>query len=167
MSTDTSLRKSPKGDIFYMAAANPVTNEKTGKEEYGIRLGFDVTADKEFLDWVTSINDAKVVTAQSYRGKKAEIKAYLNKGKALVSATTQFKPEVVDSKGNALEDAPFFFSDSTGVAQMIVQPYNGQKGGTINLMGIKIHSIENPEGTSTGVSREERTAQLRAMAAED
>ncbi len=161
MSTDTSLKTSPKGEIKFMAVENAVMNEKTGKAEFSIRLGFDSEKDKEFLAWVTEVNDAKVVTEGNYRGKQKETKAYLSTGKSLVNATSQFKPKIYDAKGNELEEAPYFFADSTGTAQMIVQPYYGKKGGTINLIGVIVHNIENPEGTGEGVSRETRLAQLR------
>lgn len=159
-----TLKKSPIGEIKFMALVNPLLDEKTEKEEYHIRLMFDAEKDKEFLSWVGEINDAKVVTERTYRGKDKEIKKLLSQGKAFIGAKTQFKPTVFDAKGNELVEAPYFFADSTGTAQMIVEPYHGKKGGTINLIGVVIHSIENPEGTGSGMSREERAAQLRAMA---
>lgn len=169
MSTNQNLLTSPKGTIQWMAAVNPVKDKKTGKESYSIKLAFDVKADAAFLKQVAEINDAKVVTAQTYRGKNDEIKALLATGKALVESKSNFKPEVYDKDGNVLEEAPMFFKESTGTAQMYVQPYRGEKGGTINLVGIKIHSIESPESTSTtgtSVDRETRLAQLRALAKE-
>ena len=160
MSTNRDLLTSPTGSIQFMAAENPVKNTN-GKEEYTIRLAFDVKKDKKFLDLISAINDAKVVTAQSYRGKSDAIKTVLAEGKALVSATTKFKPPVWDAEGNELEENPYFFPESEGTAQMIVQPYYGDKGGTINLMGIIVNSITHAE-TGDGVSREDRRAQLKA-----
>jgi hypothetical protein len=160
MSNKRDLLTSPTGSIQVMAAENPFKNAN-GKEEYTIRLAFDVEKDRDFLDTISDINDAKVVTAQSYRGKSEAVKNVLAEGKALVSATTQFKPPVWDLKGKELEESPYFFADSTGEAQMIVQPYYGEKGGTINLMGIIIHNITHAE-TGDGTSREDQRAKLRA-----
>ena len=169
MSTNRNLLTSPVGTIHWMAAATPVKDSKTGKANYSVKLEFDVKKDAKWLAQISEINEAKVVTATSYRGKSDAIKAVLTKGKALVEAKSKFQPEVYDAEGNVLEDIPLFFAESTGTAQMYVEPYVGEKGGTINLVGIKIHSISTPEGTSssTGVDRETRLAQLRAMAKED
>lgn len=159
MSTNQNLWTSPVGTIVFMAAENPV-KESNGESKYSIRLAFDAKADEAFLNQVASVNDTKVVTAKTYRGKSDKIKAILDTGKALVSATTKFKPDVFDSQGNKMEAAPYFFEDSTGTAQMIVQPYKGDKGGTINLMGIIVQSIESPEHGGTG-DRATRLAQLQ------
>ncbi len=160
MATST-LITSPVGEIQFMAAGTPVksTNDKL---QYTVRLAYDSKKDKKFLEQIANINDAKVVTAQTYRGKSDEVRALLATGKSLVSASSNFKPKVYDSNGNELEEAPLFYADSTGTAQVIVQPYKGDKGGTINLIGIIVHSIESPEGKSEGGSREDRLAQLRA-----
>ena len=162
MSTNRNLLTSPVGSIQFMAAGNPVKQSKSDeKMVYTIKLALDVKKDKDFLAQVSEINDAKVVTAETYRGKVQEVKDLLATGKALVSANSNYKPEIYDNKGNKLEEAPLFFADSTGTAQMIVQPYKGDKGGTINLIGIIIHNIETSEKTE-GSDRETRLAQLRA-----
>ena len=165
MSTNRNLLTSPVGSITFMAAEKPVKQSKSDdKMVYTIKLALDCKKDKEFLNKVSEINDAKVVTAQTYRGKVQAIKDLLATGKALVSANSKFKPEVYDNKGNQLEEAPMFFGDSTGTAQMIVQPYTSDKGGTINLLGIIIHSIENAEGSeTTDGDRESKLSALRAQ----
>lgn len=163
-----NILKSPKGQIQWMAAENPVEDKKTGKKSYSIKLAFDVKKDKKWLDSISEINDAKVVTAQTYRGKNEDVRAVLATGKAFVEARSNFKPEVYDADGNVLEEAPMFFAYSTGTAQMYVQPYTSDKGGTINLVGIKIHTIETPpREANEAVDRETRLAQLRALAKED
>lgn len=163
MSTNRNLLTSPIGTIQFMATENPVKQSKSSdKEVYTIKLAFDVKKDKKFLDEVSKINDAKVVTAQTYRGRVKAIKELLATGKALVAANSKYKPETYDTNGNQLEESPMFFADSTGTAQMIVQPYESDKGGTINLMGVIIHTIENAEGSTDTTSRETRLAQLRA-----
>lgn len=168
MSTNGKLRVSPVASIEFMAAANPVKQSKSDdKEVYTIKLAFDVKKDKEFLDFVSEINDAKVVTERTYRGKSDSIKELLSAGKALVGANSQFKPTIYDSKGNELEEAPLFFPESTGTAQMIIQPYEGKRGGTINLIGIIIHSVETPEGVEgSGKGKEAILADLRAIVAQ-
>ena len=165
MSTNRNLLTSPVGSIQFMAAENPVKQSMSDdKQVYTIKLALDCKKDKEFLAQVAEINDAKVVTAQTYRGKVQATKDLLATGKALVSANSNYKPELYDNKGNKLEEAPLFFGDSTGTAQMIVQPWKGDKGGTINLVGVIIHSVENAEGTGSSNTgdRETRLAQLRA-----
>lgn len=163
MSTNRNLLTSPVGSIQFMAAENPVKQSKSDdKQVYTIKLAFDVKKDREFLDKVAAINDTKVVTQQSYRGKVQAVKDLLATGKALVSANSNFKPEIYDNKGNKLEEAPMFFGDSVGTAQMIVQPYKGDKGGTINLIGIILHEVSTPENEGNTTDRESRLAQLRA-----
>ncbi len=157
-----NLLTSPVGTIQFMAAGTPVKDSKTGKESFSINLAFDVKKDAKWLAQITEINDAKVVTAQSYRGKSDAVKELLASGKARVEARSNFKPTVYDKDGNELEEAPMFFADSTGTAQMIVSPYKGDKGGTINLVGIILHSVSSPESTGDGTDRETRLAQLRA-----
>lgn len=165
MSTGGNLLKSPVGEIQFLAANKPVTDKKTGKESYSVNLAFDVKKDAKFLKEISNINDAKVVTAATYRGKSEAIKALLATGKARIEAKSNFKPTVFDANGNELEEAPYFGSESTGTAQMIVQPYTSDKGGTINLIGIVIHEVKSPEGTTgSGVDRETRLQQLRALA---
>lgn len=165
MSGNRNILTSPVGSIQFMAAENPVKQSKSDdKMVYTIKLAIDPKKDKEgFLKAVEEVNDAKVVTAQTYRGKSPEVKELLATGVSLVSANSNFKPEIYDNKGNKLEEAPNFFADSTGTAQMIVQPWKGDKGGTINLLGIIVHSVENSEGSTTSSGdREGRLAQLRA-----
>ncbi len=155
------LLTSPVGAIQFMAAETPVkaTNDKL---QYTIRLAFDSKKDADWLSQIADINDAKVVTAQTYRGKSEAVKKLLATGKSLVSANSNFKPNIYDAKGNELEEAPMFFADSTGTAQIVVQPYRGEKGGTINLVGIIVHEVSNSEASGTNVDRETRLAQLRA-----
>lgn len=157
-----TLMTSPVGEIQFLAANTPIKDSKTGKETYTINLAFDVKKDAKWLEQIADINDAKVVTAQSYRGKSAAVKAVLASGKARIEAKSNFKPAIYDKNGNELEEAPMFFADSTGTAQMIVSPYRGEKGGTINLVGIIVHSVSSPESADSNTDRETRLAQLRA-----
>jgi hypothetical protein len=160
--TNQNVYTSPVGEIQFMAAENPVTDSKTEKQNYSIKLAFDIKKDSKWLDEIKEINYAKVVTEQTYRGKSTELKAVLAKGKAFVEAKSTYKPMVFDAAGNEMEENPMFFAESTGTAQMMYTVYKGDKGGTINLVGIKIHTLDNPEGT--GVDREARLAQLRELA---
>jgi hypothetical protein len=152
---------SPPGEIQFMAIENPVTDSKTEKEQYSIKLAFDVEKDAEWLAQIEEINHAKVVTAKTYRGKSEAAKKVLAQGKAFVEAKSIYKPQGYDASGNELEENPMFFPESKGTARMIVQPYKGQNGGTINLMGVLIESIEGNE-SSGSVDRETRLAQLKA-----
>jgi hypothetical protein len=161
------LETSPRGTIQFMAVAKPVSKSKKSTEQvYTVKIAFDNKMDKDWLAFVSGINDAKVVTAKSYRGKDENIKAVLETGKSMVSASSKFQPQVYDAQGNEMEDVPAFFAGSTGTAQMIVQPYEGEEGGTINLIGVVIHTLDTPEGAGT-VDRETRLSQLRAYVKEN
>lgn len=161
MTTNGNLLTSPIGEIQFLAVNRPVTNSK-GSEVYSIRLALDTEKDAEFISKIADINSNKPVTAQTYRGKNTEVKELLAKGKTLISAETKFEVALYDNKGNKLEDAPMFFADSKGTAQMVVQPYTkSAKGGTINLVAVIIHNIES-ENTTGGTDRETRLAQLKA-----
>lgn len=161
MTTKGNLLTSPVGEIQFLAVNRPVTNSK-GSEVYSIRLALDTEKDAEFISKIADINSSKPVTAQTYRGKNKEVKELLAKGKTLISAETKFEVALYDNKGNKLEDAPMFFADSKGTAQMVVQPYTkSAKGGTINLVAVIIHNIES-ENTTGGTDRETRLAQLRS-----
>lgn len=158
---------SPVGQIWFLAANNPVTNKKTGKQQYSIGLIFDTKKDAEWITELTSVNDALITTAETYKirgGKNKELKAILDSGKVKVEARTKFKPIVFDSKGNELDEAPYFFPESTGTAQMIVDTFESEEGGGIKLEGIMVHNIDTPEG-SGGMTQEERAAKLREIAA--
>lgn len=160
MTTNSNLLTSPVGDIQFLAVNRPVTNSK-GTEVYSVRLAFDTEKDAEFIEKIAQINSSKPVTATTYRGKSKEVKALLAQGKTLISAETKFEVSLYDNKGNKLEDAPMFFADSKGTAQMVVQPYTkSAKGGTINLVAVIIHNIEGEN--SGGTDRETRLAQLKA-----
>lgn len=162
--TMTEAIKSPVGEIVWMAVAKAKKDEKTGKEYYSARLAFDVKTDAEFLSKISAVNKAMVVTAQSYRGDSDSIKALLSKGKAIVGAKSLYQPLTFDKDGNEVE-APGFFAESTGTARMIVEPYTGSsKGGTVNLVGVQIETLNTPEGTGTA-DRETKLAEIRALAA--
>lgn len=162
--TMTQFIESPVGEIHFMAVAKPIKDKKTEKESYSIKLAFDVKKDAEFLAQISAINDAKVVTAQTYRGKSDDVKAVLSQGKAFIEARSKYPPVVFDKAGNETE-APMFFMESTGTAKMTVEPYVSEKGGTINLSSVKIYSLESPENSGGTVDRETKLAELRALAA--
>lgn len=165
METNGNLLTSPVGEIQFMAVGRPVANSKGG-EVYTIRLALDSKADAEWISKIADINSNKPVTAQSYRGKSEAVKEILASGKTLISAETKFEVPVYDKEGNQLEEAPSFFADSTGTAQMVVQPYTkSEKGGTINLVAVIIHSIDSATTGSSDESRESRLAQLKAAVA--
>lgn len=156
---------SPVCSIHFMAAEYPVKNRK-GEDEYTITLIADEKKDKSWLDAVSLINEAKVVTSSTYRGKSERMKEALKGGKAKVTITSKFKPRVFDAEANELEEAPLFAVESTGTAQVMAGIYEGKAGGTLNLKEIYIHSIDTPEGASTGggMTQEERRAALKAAA---
>jgi hypothetical protein len=162
VSTNSNLLTSPVGEIQFLAVNRPVTTSK-GTEVYSIRLALDSVKDAEWIAKIAEINSSKPVTADTYRGKSKEVKELLAQGKTLISAETKFEVALYDKKGEKLEEAPMFFADSHGTAQMVVQPYTkSAKGGTINLVAVIIHNVESENGNSGAVDRETRLAQLRS-----
>lgn len=163
MSTDPI--KSPVGEIYFMAVHTPVTNKRTGKTRREVSVLFDSKKAADFISTIAKINPGIPVTAATYRGNDAGLKAELEKGKTKISAGTQFDVEVFDKAGEPLDEKPMFFPDSTGTVQMIVEPYTkSEKGGTINLVGVVIHSIEGGESSSSPGDREAKLARLRELA---
>lgn len=161
MTEATEMKTSPVGEIFFMAVENTV-KDSNNDPCYTMRIAFDIEKDKEWLEWVSEINNTKVVTSDTTRSKSDSVKEVLSQGKALVSANSKYKPEVFSAAtGAKMEDNPMFFSGSSGTAQMIVEPYRGEKGGTINLIGVIIHSLE--QGEVTTVDRAARAAQLQDL----
>lgn len=161
MTTNGNLLTSPIGDIQFLAVNRPVVNSK-GTEVYSVRIALDSVKDADWIAQIAAINSSKPVTADTYRGKSKEVKDLLAQGKTLISAETKFEVPIYDKEGNKLEEAPMFFADSTGTAQMVVQPYTkSAKGGTINLVAVIIHSITS-ENSSGGADRETRLQQLRS-----
>jgi len=166
MSTETNLIISPVGEIQFMAVANTVLNEKTEKEEYVVRMAFDSKKDSAFLTKISDINPDILVTSTTYRGKSQEIKALLQSGKTLIRAATLRTPLLSDANGNEIEEAPYFFKDSKGTAKIMIEPFEGKKGGGIKLAAIIIHDLEIGNATTT-CSQEENLARIRAALAEE
>lgn len=165
----TNAKKSPVGQLLFLVANKALPNSK-GKDVYSVRIAFDSVKDADFIAEIADINPAKPVTSATYRGKTtskgyAATKALLDSGKTIISAESIYKPEIFDKDGNVMEEAPMFFADSTGTAQMMYTPYTkSEKGGTINLVGVKIHSLDSGSSTGSTVDRETRLAELRALA---
>lgn len=158
MSAKGTLLTSPKGTIQFLALNRKVAKDMkpNSTQGYAIRLKFDgtTTEGKAWKDTIAKLNPNLIGS-----------KHIDNKGEFTVRAFTQFEVSVVDGAGNDVTDAPNFYKDSTGTARMIVQPYTGNElGGTINLVGVVIHSIENAtaEGSTGTSSRDDLRAQLQA-----
>lgn len=154
MSSTGNLLTSPVGEIQFLALNNPV-KKYIGDDAplvYTVRLKFD-SSTSEGAEWkktIEAINPNLIGT--KHTDSKTEY---------TVRASTKFKVETTDSKGNTLEEAPMFFSDSKGTARMIVQPYTGNKmGGSINLMAVVINSLDSGSSEKSG-SREDKLSQLR------
>ena len=167
----STLLTSPVGDIWYMAANEPRLNAKTGKSKREITLLLDSKEAAEFISAVKKVNKGIPVTEHTYSGDDENLRAALA-GKTKVTAGTQFEVKVYSAEKlqalkddepislAELEEIPNFFTGDVGRAQMVVQPYTkSEKGGTINLVSIVIHSIES-SGTGA-VDKETKLAQLR------
>lgn len=112
------------GQMLFMAAAKPLTNKKTGKTEYSIKLLLD-NADQSVAH-INSINDRKVVKKDTGRQ---------------INFTSDFAPNVYDADNNKLEGAniPFFDgridSGKAAVSYKVIS-YGDTK--IIRLAGIKL-----------------------------
>lgn len=156
MSTNTNYITSPKGEIQFLALNRKVSKDLKADsvQGYAVRVKYDSSTKegKDFKSAIESINPNLIGT-----------KHVNNKNEFTIRAFSQFMPEVLDGKGNNMEELPNFYNDSTGVATLVVTPYMGNAmGGTINLAGVVIHEIDVGEHTSTGdTNREDVLSQLR------
>lgn len=144
MSTTTSYLTSPKGEIQFLALNRKVSKDltKDSVEGYAVRIKYS-SATKEGAAWkatIAAINPNLIGT-----------KHVNSKDEYTVRAFSKFLPEVLDNNGNNMDEMPNFYKDSIGTATMVVTPYTGNAmGGTINLVGIVIHNIEEGENTGSG-----------------
>lgn len=130
---------SPKGTIVFMALDKPVRNKYKDREEYSLRLEFD-GSETEFRKQIEEINPGLVVTSNVTK-----------EGNYRVNASTKFQPNVLDADGNSLSDyIPSGGSGTTGTAIMVVKPFKGNKGGSINLDSVAILELETTGETNAG-----------------
>ena len=131
--TDTIT--SPVGSIVYMGLDKARANFN-GREEYSIRLMFDGNTEEgaAFKSAVSKINANKVVTTST--------SVEIPNGFYVVSAWSKYKPHILDSEGTAVEEVPYFSRGSTGTAIMTVKPFEGAKGGGLNLNGVVILDLD-------------------------
>ena len=151
-----NLITSPKGEIQFLALNRKVAKDlkPDSAQGYAIRLKFDGNTEegKAFKDVISKINPNLIGS------KHVDVK-----GEYTVRAFTQFELSVVDAAGNNMEEKPNFYKDSKGIARLIVQPYTkNELGGTINLIGVVIHSLEAGEATSEGSTGTSSRDDLRA-----
>ena len=130
---------SPEGQLLYMSLAKPVLNKYNNKMEYTCRILFDGTTEegKAFKDQITEINDKCVVTTS----KTVDI----SKGHFIVKASSTYQPKVVDYNKEEIEEIPQFYTGSTGTAKMVVKPFEGTKGGSINLVAVALGKLNLTE----------------------
>lgn len=128
------------GNIVFMSVDRAVTNKYNGRTAYTIRLEFDgnTVAGKEFKQAVQEVNPNIVSETGCAPG-------YFK-----VAASSKFAPTVTDADGVELDDIPHWTKGSTGKALMTLKPYNGEKGGSLNLTGVAIFELDLAEGEDTG-----------------
>lgn len=138
---------SPEGQLLFMALAKPVMNTYKNKPEYTCRILFDgnTTEGKTFRDQITAINPASVVTTS----KTVEIPA----GHFVVKASSTYQPKVVDYNKEELETIPQFSKGSTGTGKMVVKPFEGTKGGSINLVAVALGELNLTESTGNALDQ--------------
>lgn len=157
MSTKTDYLTSPKGEIQFLALNRKVAKDMKpdSPEGYAVRLKFNVTT-KEGAEWKKTIN--------AINPNLIGTKHVNSKDEYTVRAFSKYLPEVVGNDGNALEELPNFYKNSTGTATMVVQPYTGNAlGGAVTLAGIIIHDLDiGEQEVGGGENREAVLEQLRA-----
>jgi hypothetical protein len=149
---------SPKGRLLYLNLNKKQHKDRedtTSPLGYSTRVEFDDTAEnQEWKNTISKVNKAIVVEGDN---NTFRIKAF-----------SQFLPQVIDGKGNLLEELPNYYTGSKSTVQVTVTPYIGDRGagkGSINFSGLTIHELEIPENASLGGAEGAKEAALAAMRA--
>lgn len=134
-------------DILFMAAARPLTNKGTGKEEYSIKLAIDsATAEgKAVSSLLFDIAEYKIDT-KTNRGlqRKGELSADYSSGKFVVSFISNYAPVVTDWEGNTLEGSSVPFFDGrkdTGTANVTFKVIDYGDNKIVRLHGIQLMKL--------------------------
>lgn len=111
MSNKTTKHFTGEGEIQFMAAARPFTNQKNGKQEYSIKI--KLLADDSAVDHLRSIAEYKVDTKTN--------RALAGTGEVIINFTSTFPVQVISPTGEKLtakseegeiltDNVPFFDS---------------------------------------------------------
>jgi len=122
-----------QGQILFMAAAKALTNKKTQKQEYSIKIKLDPA-------------DAAVAQLRDIAPYKVDTKTNreLNGEAIVVNFTSDFAPTVVDANGEKLESQEIPFFDGridTGTAMVTYKVIQYENNTIVRLSGIKLMEL--------------------------
>jgi len=145
MSNNVTYHTTEEADVLFMAAARPLKDKATGKEEFTIKLR--LLDDSETVKHLLEVSEAKIDTKTN---RKLE-------GEKHVNFSSTFAPVVVGADGVKLEDKAIPFFDSRKDKARAVVTYKVITYPTktlVRLQGIKLVSVdlaprEGQEGTSS------------------
>lgn len=134
-----------KAQILFMAAARPLTNKRTEKEEFSIKIKIEDT--DTVVKHLSEIADYKIDT------KTNRLKE--NEGFKIISFSSDFAPAVFDKSNTKLEgeEIPYFdgrYDKGEAVVLYKVIDYGNNK--IVRLAGIKILDIVKGDREDTGDS---------------
>ena len=123
------------GHILFMAAAKPLTNQRTGKTEYSIKM--------KFVDSDPCISHLSDIA--SYKIDTKTNRELSGTGEMVVSFNSEFAPKIVGADNTVLEGSaiPFFdgrIDKGTAVVSYKVIDYGNNK--IVRLSGIKLVSLD-------------------------
>lgn len=163
MSKKVSDHITGKAQVLFMAAARALTNKRTNKEEFSIKI--KIEEKDESVKHLSEVADYKVDT------KTNRLKE--NKGFKIISFSSDFAPAVFDKSNTRLEadEIPFFdgrYDKGEAVVLYKVIDYGSNK--IVRLSGIKILDIvkgERPdsdgEGSGSSVAMDDIMAKLKEI----
>ena len=144
----TTTHSTLAGEIQYMRVNSPFVNDRTGKEEFSIRLALDE-------------NDPAIAHLREVSPKKIDTDTNRDKmagtGKLSVHFSTGFAPTVLDASGTELKDSDIPRFDgrtdtgTAGVSYSVIT-YDGLSRPIVKLNGVKIKELNivpKEEGSST------------------
>lgn len=127
------------GEIKFMAVGRPLTNQKSGKSEYSIKLR--LPEGDSSIAHLSEIADYKVDT-------KSNRKNLAGDGHKFINFASDYAPKIMDSDGNVLEgdDIPFFDSrEDTGTAVVSYKVIDFGDNKIVRLGGVKLMQLNLTE----------------------
>ena len=157
MTRKTTEHATGVGEVLFMAAARPLTNAKTGKSEYSVKIR--LSAEDAAVAHLKEIAEYKIDTKTN--------RSLEGTGQVIVNFTTEFEPTVMDASNEVLAAAevPFFdgrTDKATAAVSYKVIDYGNNK--IVRLSGIKLLSLDiAPKGDGSSLSLEETLNALSAV----
>lgn len=145
MSKKVTEHATGEGQILFMAAAKPLTSQKTQKTEYSIKL--KLSESDPAIEHLRSVAEYKIDTKTN--------RALAGTGEVVVNFSSTYAPKVLGLDGQELKDnsIPFFDgrkdSGTAAVTYKVIDFGNNQ---IIRLSGIKLQSLNLAPRDDSGQS---------------